>query len=232
MKKDRIISDILKKVFDSSGKIGKHELLSATFECGAIAISNQFDYVQRDRREKQYLSVISRYDKETQGAIAEIFGDIYSLLIQMTDSNIGFGDYLGEIYMQSDTSNSKAGQFFTPYSVSKLNAEMLLDEKMVRDYMENDRILTIGEPACGSGGMILASADVLFNRYGFNTARNLLVECGDLDKRCVHMTYLQLSLAGIPAIIYQRDTLTMKTYDKWYTPAYLMQYLRFRSLMR
>lgn len=51
----------------------------------------------------------------------------------------------------------------------------------------------------------------------------------DIDQRCVHMTYLQLSLIGVPAIVYQRDTLTMKTWQKWETPAYIMQYLRFKK---
>ena len=43
------------------------------------------------------------------------------------------------------------------------------------------------------------------------------------------MAYLQLSLAGIPATIYHRDGLSLKTWDKWETPPYLMQYTRFRK---
>lgn len=41
------------------------------------------------------------------------------------------------------------------------------------------------------------------------------------------MTYLQLSLVGIPAIIYHRNGLTLETWDKFETPAYIMQYHRF-----
>ncbi len=43
------------------------------------------------------------------------------------------------------------------------------------------------------------------------------------------MTYLQLGVAGIPAIIYKRDTLTMQTWERWETPALIMQWLRFRK---
>jgi len=41
------------------------------------------------------------------------------------------------------------------------------------------------------------------------------------------MTYLQLALAGIPAVVYHRNGLTLETWDKWETPAYIMQYPRF-----
>ena len=43
----------------------------------------------------------------------------------------------------------------------------------------------------------------------------------DLDARCVHMAYLNLSLYCIPAVIVQGNTINLKEYDRWYTPAYL-----------
>ena len=79
--------------------------------------------------------------------------------------------------------------------------------------------------------MILAAVDILYNQHRFNYSRNLVVECSDIDSRCVHMTYLQLGLAGVPAVIYQRDTLSMKTWQRWETPAYIMQWLRFRNAL-
>ena len=93
--------------------------------------------------------------------------------------------------------------------------------------MANDEILTLNEPSCGSGGMIIAAVDKLYNQYHFNISRNLFVECSDIDSRCVHMCYLQLGLAGVPAIIYKRNTLTLETWDEWFTPAYMMQWERF-----
>lgn len=77
--------------------------------------------------------------------------------------------------------------------------------------------------------MLLASLDTLQNDYGVNYARNCFIDCGDIDARCVHMSYLQLSLAGVPAIIKHQDALTRKLWSVWYTPAYLFQYLRFRK---
>lgn len=226
------VNDILKTIEKGVYKIGTHELLSDVFECGAIAVSNQFDTARATEREEKYMRIMGKHDKESRQLIAEVFGMIYALLTQQIYTNVGFGDYLGELYMRSNTSNSKSGQFFTPYSVSKLCAEIAVDGDRVNECIENDRILTLNEPACGSGGMILAAADILYNRCRLNISRNLLVVCSDIDTRCVHMSYLQLGLAGIPAIIYHQDTLSMKTWDVWETPAYIMQYLRFRNVFK
>lgn len=219
------VNDILKKLNKIQYKVGMHEFLSDVFECSAIAISNKFDFKNFQKREEKYLNIINKYDKPTREFIAEIFADIFVMLSSQIDN--GFKDYLGELYMMSETSNKNSGQFFTPYCISKLSAELVIDEEVVRQYIKNDEILTMNEPTCGSGGMILAAVDVLYNKYRFNYSRNLFVTCGDIDLRCVHMTYLQLSLAGIPAIIYHQDALTLDTWDVWETPPYLMQYSRF-----
>lgn len=221
------INDIIKLLDKGSYKVGRHELLSDVFQCGAIAISNKFDKRQAKKREETYLNIIKKYDKDTQQLIIEIFTEISVLLLSQIDT--GFDDYLGKLYMFSETSNSKAGQFFTPYSVSKACAELSINGSIVNEYIENDKILTINEPSCGAGGMIIAAIDILYNRYRLNYSRNLFVKCSDIDQRCVHMTYLQLSLIGVPVIVYQRDTLTMEMWQKWETPAYIMQYLRFKK---
>ncbi len=224
------INEIVKLLDNFTYKVGIHEILSDIFKLGAIAISNKFDKTQAKEREEQYKKTILKYDKKGRYLIAEIFTKIYILLASSV--NNGFDDYLGEIYMSSQTSNNKAGQFFTPYNVSKVCAEMSINSEIVSEYMEQDRIFTLNEPACGSGGMILAAVDVLYNKYRFNYSRNLLVECSDIDERCVYMTYLQLACAGVPAIIYQRDTLSMKTWQRWETPAYIMQWTRFKDVLK
>lgn len=223
------LKEIIKLTERIGARVGMHEFLSDVFECSAIAISNQVDMYHYDERERRYLAVMKKYKPDEQQIIVQVFTKLFMLLSNQTASNVGFGDYLGELYMQSNTSNSKAGQFFTPYHVSMACAELSIDEKTVQEYIEKDEILTLNEPACGSGGMLIAAADVLYNQHRFNIARNLFVECSDIDSRCVHMSYLQLSLAGIPAVIYKRDTLTMQTWDRWETPAYIMQWLRFRK---
>lgn len=220
------VDDILKLISKTNYKVGIHEFLSDVFECSAIAISNKFDFRSYHIREEKYKAIMKKYDAEIRNLICEIFAQIFILLTSQI--NVGFNDYLGELYMRSETSSSKAGQFFTPYCVSKLCAECVVDKNQVEECIAKDRILTMHEPTVGAGGMVLALADVLYNSYHFNISRNLFVECGDIDTRCVHMCYLQLALAGIPAIVYHRNGLTLETWDKWETPAYIMQFSRFQ----
>lgn len=226
------VDEIIRMLEKGALRVSMHEFLSDVFECSAIAVSNKFDKTHYDEREKRYLQIIKKYDKDERILLADIFAKIYVILSQQIYGEVGFNDYLGQIYMRSETSNKKSGQFFTPYSVSSLCAEVTINETMVNEHIEQDRILTLNEPTCGSGGMILAAADVLYNKYHFNISRNLVVECSDIDPRCVHMCYLQIGLAGIPAVIYHQNTLTLQTWDRWETPAYIMQYARFKDLFR
>lgn len=223
------VKGILRLVEKATYKVNAHEFLSDIFECGALAIANRFPTPYYDEREKRYLQIIKKYDKDLQSLIVDIFAQIYLLLSQQINPAVGFRDYLGEIYMQSGTSNDKTGQFFTPYDVSKLCAEMSINAKVIEDAIEQDAILTLNEPACGAGGMVIAAVDILYYKYHFNYSRNLYVECADIDSRCVYMTYLQLALAGVPAVVFKRNTLSMQTWERWETPAYIMQYPRFKK---
>lgn len=221
------IEDIIKKFDRGTYRVDRSKLLSDIFECGAIAISNRFDLPQAEEREKRYLDIMNGYQPAERFLMQDIFGDIFALLSSVAYSDGRFDDYLGKLFMESGVSNDKAGQFFTPYSVSKLSAEMVVDKETIEKHKKDDSVLTISEPACGSGGMVLAMLDVLKNKCDFNYARNCFVEASDIDARCVYMCYLQLSLAGVPAIIKQQDTLSRKLYQVWKTPAYIMQYTRF-----
>ena len=226
------VAKILKLLEKGCLRIGRHEFLSDVFECGAIAISNRFDKRQAERREERYLQIVKKYDRDTLELLTKVFAEIYMLLSQQINPAVGFNDWLGELYMRSETSNKYTGQFFTPYNLSKASAAMAINEAIVNEHIEQDKILTLNEPACGAGGMVIAAADILYNQYHFNISRNLLVECSDLDSRCVHMAYLQLGLAGIPAVIFKRDTLSMQTWERWETPAYIMQYMRFKDVFK
>ncbi len=225
------VDGILNMMEKGEYRVGRHEFLADVIQCGAIAISNQFCFAKktRDDREEEYKRIMKKYDLKMQNLIIGVFSEIFLLLTQQINPHVGFSDYLGELYMKSETSNSKAGQFFTPYNISKLCASVSLNETQIKEAIKHDEILPLNEPACGSGGMIMAAVDELYNKYHLNISRNLFVECSDIDSRCVHMAYLQLGLAGIPAVIYQRDTLSMKTWQRWDTPAYVIQYGRFKK---
>lgn len=224
------VEEIEKLIDSNSYRVGKSQLISDVFACGALAISNLVDKRQFEEREQQYLQIMGKYKKSEQELITTVFYKIYALLSSVVYDNGRFDDYLGKLFMHANQGNKNAGQFFTPYHVSKLCAKMSLPEDSVKLLLEKDEIITLNDPCCGSGGMTLAAMDTLQNDYGVNYARNCFADCGDIDIRCVHMCYLQLSLAGVPGIVKHQDALSRQLWSVWYTPAYLFQYLRFRKL--
>lgn len=219
------INDIIKQIDGFTYKVSKSKLISDIFECGAIAISNKVDLSQADKREERYLEIIKSYSPQEREAIVKIFGKIFALLSSVVYDDGAFDDYLGDLFMRCNQGEKQTGQFFTPYHVSRFMAEITV----TNDKIKRGEILTINDCCCGGGGMLIAALDVLKNRYDVNYAHDCFIDAGDIDERCVHMTYLQLSLAGVPAIIKHQDALSRKLWGIWRTPAFIFQYLRFHK---
>lgn len=217
------VDEIIKLIDRSSYTVGKSKLISDVFACGALSISNLTDLTQYDEREEQYKQIMNSYKPKERELIAELFSKIFSLLTSVTYDNGRFDDYLGELFMRCNQGNKKAGQFFTPYHVSLLMAKMLITDA---DVTQTD-IIFINDPCSGGGGMLMAALDVLKNDYKVNYAYHCFIQANDIDIRCVHMTYLQLALAGVPAIVCHQDTLTKERWSVWKTPAFIFQYPRF-----
>ena len=204
------------------------------FEISAIAIRNNVDHgKERDSYEQRYLAIIEKYRKEDLSVFVEALGVFMGWIDKAMKGDIPFRDFAGEIYMDSGTSNGQAGQFFTPYHISKLMAECNFDKDRLRAEIaeDPDRVITIAEPTCGAGGLIIAAIDVLKDA-GINYSWNAFVDCGDIDARCVHMTYLTLSLLGVPAVVRRGDALMLDYSETWYTPAYIFAWPHFKSHLR
>ena len=88
--------------------------------------------------------------------------------------------------------------------------------------LEQQKYLTICEPCIGSGAMVLGLANDLA-RKNINYCQRMVVTGTDIDLKCVHMAYLQLSLYGIPAVIIHGNTLTCEEWSRWYTPVYIAE---------
>ena len=220
------VNEIIKRIESAIYRIGKYQLISDVLECGAICIANTVDFANRAEREEQYREIMEKYLPDEQKIIVELFGMIFKLLSSVVYDDGRFDDYLGEIFMRCNQGNSGTGQFFTPFHVSKLMAKISLGSEVV-DQAENDGVITVNDPCCGGGGMLMAALDVLKNDYHINYTRNCFIDCGDIDRRCVYMTYLQLSLAGVPAIVKHQDAISRELWSVWRTPAYIFQYSRF-----
>ena len=222
------VKEIIKRIDSASYGIDKHKFISDVFECGAIAISNALDFTQNKEREERYRQIINGYPKPEQQLLSEVFGMIYLLLSSVVYDDGAFHDYLGELFMLCNQGNKTTGQFFTPYHISHFMAKVAIDDGVI-EKTKDDEIISISDPCCGGGGMLIAALDTLKNDYGVNYARNCFILGADIDIRCVHMTYLQLALAGVPAIVRHQNSLSFKLWSTWKTPAFIFQYPRFRK---
>jgi hypothetical protein len=127
-------------------------------------------------------------------------------------------DILGGLYMELELGNDNTGQFFTPPEISLMMAQMLYGDQL----REIDQpFITLSEPACGAGGMVLAFAKVMMS-HGYNPAYKLWVQCTDIDRVAALMCYLQLSLWHIPAEVVVGNTLMLEVREVFYTPAHYL----------
>ncbi len=168
--------------------------------------------------EARYMRIVGTYrNKDTVRAFPEMLAIAYSAI------DAGGCDFLGSVASQMEVLNARCGQFFTPYSVSRMIAEMSLQD--VAPVIEQNGYVTIGEPASGAGGMVLAAADAL-QKLGFDPSTQMLVNAVDISPLCFHMTYLQTTLRGIPALIELGDTLRNTRSESAWTPSTLPFYAK------
>lgn len=208
--------EIIKRIQNLSGRYSPYNVFSDWIECSALAIQNTCTMPHTkswEAREKEYLDIMNRYNEKERFAIRELF----FLLVDALEEEMT--DVLGEVYMAADLGSKSTGQFFTPFHLSELCAKMALPH-WEKEYSEHGTI-SLNEPSCGGGGMIIAAAKVMRDA-GINPQRALNVVAQDLDWKGVYMTYLQLSLLGIKAKVVQGDTLA-DPYRAGYPPERILR---------
>ena len=77
-------------------------------------------------------------------------------------------------------------------------------------------------------GLVLAYAKVL-NEHNIDYQKNLFIDVTDISSTCVYMTYIQLALYGVPAIVRCGNTLTQEMRFKMETPLFFLHYSKFRK---
>lgn len=205
--------DYKKFIVDSliriSGRQNEQQVFRDWIEMMSISIFNNSCLIHDEawsERESRFINIGKKYSQEE----FENMGGMLQALIAIFEER--YGDILGEIYMETGSGSKNTGQFFTPYNLSLLMAKTAFRERKYKD----GEIIRINEPSSGSGGGIIAMANILRDN-GINYQRQMYVVAQDLDWNAVYMTYIQLSLLGIKAIVVQGDTLTepyKKGYDK------------------
>jgi type I restriction-modification system DNA methylase subunit len=125
----------------------------------------------------------------------EHFSRAFGTLLASTDE---IRDVLGQVYMTFAYPNPGSGQFFTPWDVARMMAEMNAADAVVEirrrvDSGQPFEPVSILDPCCGSGTMLLAFASCV--------PRELLQYVSffgqDIDMTCVRMARINCRLYGL-----------------------------------
>lgn len=191
--------ELVERLKKMDGQFSGYEIFSDWVKMMALTLANGFVWKKDDlweQRENEYLSLAKKYGPE----MVREFCDMYGLLVAALDAEIT--DVLGYVFMAAGLGSKMTGQFFTPFHISYMMADLQIPKDV-----SYKKPYTLNEPSCGGGGLCIACARVLLER-GLNPQRCLRVIAQDLDWKGVYMTYVQLSLLGINAIVVQGGTLS------------------------
>lgn len=188
----------------------------------ACALSNPVDKQHYDEREALYLRTIQKYNKQEQPLFPELAAHTVMALEENPEQ-----DFLGSIYMSLNLGNQHNGQFFTPYHVCELMAEVTMQDSVMR--IEEDGYITVNDPCCGAGATLIAgvhAAKKRLEKAGYNYQNHILVVAQDIDQTVALMCYIQLSLLGVAGYVKVGNSLTDPITEKdskenyWFTPMY------------
>ena len=154
-------------------------------------------------REAEYLKEAERFHPNGAAHLPKAFAFLVEAM-EVAD----FADVLGPMHME--VSSTKAaqrdlGEFYTPWSLSRASAAMLLGTP---PQIPQDRPFTLLEPASGSGGMVLAVAQHLVD-HGLSP-RNMKATLIDVSPLAYEMAIINTTLYGIPAQIIQGNALSLE----------------------
>lgn len=198
----------------------------------ACSLSNPVDKTHYDERENLYLRTIRRYNREERFLFPELAAQTVMALEYNPEQ-----DFLGGIFMELELGNDAGGQFFTPYHVCELMAEVTMDN--IVDEVKEKGFISINDPCCGAGATLIAgihAARKKLEKVNINFQNHVLVTAQDIDYTTALMCYIQLSLLGMAGYVKIGNSLTepMSTNDAtdnyWFTPMYFSDVWVFRRL--
>ena len=140
----------------------------------ATTLSNAVDKAHFAEREKTYLAVARKYNKEELDTIAEML----ALVVMGIDENPD-QDFLGELFMSLNLGNQYKGQFFTPYCVCRVMAQITGTDNL-KAKLEGKGWVSVNDCCCGAGALLVAFANEC-TRQGINFQTSVLFVAQDID---------------------------------------------------
>jgi len=194
--------------------IARHEnrytVFSDFVSMAAVSIENAF--LRSTDLEEEYMGTIGKYCKDDQLKFPQLLAEV-TLGLEYEHC-----DLLGAIFMELEIGSKQLGQFFTPYHLSKMMAQVTFGDG---DILATKNFIKVSEPACGAGGMIIAFAEAMLNKK-FNPQQQMWFSCVDIDRVAAKMAYVQLSILGLSGEVIIGNTLSLEFSRVMRTP---MHYL-------
>lgn len=169
-----------------------------------------FSILSYGQRETLYLEAIKPHRDNQE--VLDLYAEAFGRMVNDYGRGRRYADHLGEYHMslQSVKGAQFSGEYFTPMVVAELIADVSVGVSAPPiPFMMH-------EPACGSGRMILATAKALEER-GYPVSA-MQATAWDLSVHCFHMTYINLTLWGIPAKVTHGNTLSAEHYATQQNP--------------
>lgn len=214
------IEDLKKRLIQTAeitrGRVNSRQVYRSFINYCALRISICTDPVHHQERKEQLAALLKDYRENEQAAFEQAFKELAKTVVWNTEAGI-YKDILGDVLLELGAANRVMKQDFTPEDVAKLLARLTFHS--LPDIPERG-YCTLADHACGSGILLLAAAERLL-QLGLNPTEELVIQAVDLDSSCAQMTFIQLSLYGIPAVVIRGNTMTVTEYERWYTPVYL-----------
>ena len=169
-------------------------------EMVAIAISNSCELRSdvREKREADYLNIINTYSKDHQS----LFPEMLSILTFSLEENPE-QDFLGEMFMALELGSHWHGQFFTPYSLCTMMAQISIDD--AKDKIAERGYVSVCDCACGAGATLIGARNAL-SKAGIGGSQAFFVG-QDISRTAGLMCYIQLSLLGCAGYVVIADSL-------------------------
>lgn len=177
--------------------------------CCAVRKTTMPPGPEADAIEDRYMAIVRRHRADDIRAMPELLAILHLAVAE------GGCDFLGSVAGELGVLDGRSGQFFTPFEVSRMMAQSVLHD--APSIIEAQGFVTIDEPACGAGAMVIAAADVLA-MAGHDPMQSMYVEATDISLLAFHMAYLQISARGIPALVRRANSISLEQFDRAYTP--------------
>lgn len=148
------------------------------------------------------------------------------------------------MYMALNLGNHWKGQFFTPYNVCRMMAEITCGNTVGE--IKEKGYIAVNDCCCGAGALLIAYANAAERATidsGYNWQQHILFTAQDVDMVVGLMCYIQLSLIGCAGFVKIGNSLTepmtegeairdLSNPDScyWYTPMYFSDVWQYRRI--